>query len=248
MWRERARWQAFRDIELPLIAPGIFGAASFSLIISINETVRTSVVQGALEHDPDLYLVDLQAGRPVAGALRADGPDHPRDHRARRRLRRDCPPAPSGDSHGLSASAHHRRSRPRLPATTPSAIRIACDDPRELHGGEIGALVCLELLLAAQLLEHLRHLLGRVGHMNEAARDRAAGSVRRFRAGCRGRHCTGTCPPSPTTATGMFGCQQCRLDFAHRQGREARARRRCAARDRRAAAGPHCRRSRNRRG
>ncbi len=40
-------WQAFRDIEFPLIAPGIFGAASFSVIISINETVRTSVVQGA---------------------------------------------------------------------------------------------------------------------------------------------------------------------------------------------------------
>jgi spermidine/putrescine transport system permease protein len=40
------RWQAFRDIELPLIAPGVFGAASFSLIISLNETVRTGVVQG----------------------------------------------------------------------------------------------------------------------------------------------------------------------------------------------------------
>ena len=39
-------WQAFRDIEFPLIAPGIYGAASFSLIISINETIRTSVVQG----------------------------------------------------------------------------------------------------------------------------------------------------------------------------------------------------------
>jgi spermidine/putrescine transport system permease protein len=41
------KWRAFRDIELPLIAPGIFGAASFSVIISINETVRTSIVQGA---------------------------------------------------------------------------------------------------------------------------------------------------------------------------------------------------------
>ena len=40
------RWQAFRDIEFPLIAPGIYGAASFSVIISINETIRTSVVQG----------------------------------------------------------------------------------------------------------------------------------------------------------------------------------------------------------
>lgn len=41
-----SRWQAFRDIEFPLIAPGVYGAASFSLIISINETIRTSVVQG----------------------------------------------------------------------------------------------------------------------------------------------------------------------------------------------------------
>jgi spermidine/putrescine transport system permease protein len=41
-----SRWRAFCDIELPLIAPGIFGAASFSVIISLNETVRTSVVQG----------------------------------------------------------------------------------------------------------------------------------------------------------------------------------------------------------
>jgi spermidine/putrescine transport system permease protein len=41
-----SRWRAFRDIEFPLIAPGIFGATSFSIIISLNETVRTSVVQG----------------------------------------------------------------------------------------------------------------------------------------------------------------------------------------------------------
>ena len=41
------RWQAFRDIEFPLIAPGIYGAASFSLTLSINETIRTSAVQGA---------------------------------------------------------------------------------------------------------------------------------------------------------------------------------------------------------
>jgi ABC-type spermidine/putrescine transport system permease subunit II len=40
------RLQAFRDIEFPLIAPGIYGAASFSFIISINETIRTSAVQG----------------------------------------------------------------------------------------------------------------------------------------------------------------------------------------------------------
>ena len=45
-------WQAFRDIELPLIAPGIFGAASFSVIISINETIRTAVVQGGWNSVP----------------------------------------------------------------------------------------------------------------------------------------------------------------------------------------------------
>ena len=42
------RWRAFRDIELPLIWPGISGAATFSLILSFNETVRTSLVQGPL--------------------------------------------------------------------------------------------------------------------------------------------------------------------------------------------------------
>ncbi|HZS85078.1 MAG TPA: ABC transporter permease subunit [Stellaceae bacterium] len=40
------RWRAFRDIELPLIRPGIIGAASFSMILSFNETVRTQLVQG----------------------------------------------------------------------------------------------------------------------------------------------------------------------------------------------------------
>jgi spermidine/putrescine transport system permease protein len=40
------RWRAFLDVELPLIAPGVVGAATFSLILSFNETIRTSVVQG----------------------------------------------------------------------------------------------------------------------------------------------------------------------------------------------------------
>jgi ABC-type spermidine/putrescine transport system permease subunit II len=40
------RWRAFRDIELPLISSGITGAVSFSAILSINETIRTSAVQG----------------------------------------------------------------------------------------------------------------------------------------------------------------------------------------------------------
>jgi ABC-type spermidine/putrescine transport system permease subunit II len=40
------RWRAFRDIELPLIWPGVSGAATFSLILSFNETIRTALVQG----------------------------------------------------------------------------------------------------------------------------------------------------------------------------------------------------------
>lgn len=42
------RWRAFRDIELPLIRPGLTGAATFSLILSFNETIRTALVQGPL--------------------------------------------------------------------------------------------------------------------------------------------------------------------------------------------------------
>jgi ABC-type spermidine/putrescine transport system permease subunit II len=40
------RAQAFWDVELPQIAPGINGAATFSVILSFNETIRTAVVQG----------------------------------------------------------------------------------------------------------------------------------------------------------------------------------------------------------
>jgi spermidine/putrescine transport system permease protein len=40
------RWRAFFDVELPLIAPGVVGAATFSFILSFNETIRTSAVQG----------------------------------------------------------------------------------------------------------------------------------------------------------------------------------------------------------
>jgi ABC-type spermidine/putrescine transport system permease subunit II len=40
------RWRAFFDVELPLIAPGVVGAATFALILSFNETIRTSAVQG----------------------------------------------------------------------------------------------------------------------------------------------------------------------------------------------------------
>jgi spermidine/putrescine transport system permease protein len=40
------RLQAFWEVELPQIHPGLLGAAIFSLILSFNETIRTSVVQG----------------------------------------------------------------------------------------------------------------------------------------------------------------------------------------------------------
>jgi ABC-type spermidine/putrescine transport system permease subunit II len=40
------RAQAFWEVELPQIASGISGAATFSVILSFNETVRTAVVQG----------------------------------------------------------------------------------------------------------------------------------------------------------------------------------------------------------
>lgn len=42
------RLRAFLDIELPLIRPGVLGGAVFSVILSFNETVRTTLVQGAM--------------------------------------------------------------------------------------------------------------------------------------------------------------------------------------------------------
>ena len=66
------RWRAFRDIELPLIWPGVSGAATFSFILSFNETVRTALVQGPLNTSTDLHLVDLQADRAIASALCPD--------------------------------------------------------------------------------------------------------------------------------------------------------------------------------
>ena len=38
--------RAFLEIELPQIRQGLLGAALFSLILSLNETIRTSLVQG----------------------------------------------------------------------------------------------------------------------------------------------------------------------------------------------------------
>jgi spermidine/putrescine transport system permease protein len=40
------RLRAFLDVELPAIRAGLLGAASFSLTLSFNETIRTSLVQG----------------------------------------------------------------------------------------------------------------------------------------------------------------------------------------------------------
>jgi ABC-type spermidine/putrescine transport system permease subunit II len=40
------RWRAFRDVELPFVWPGLSGAALFSAVISFNETIRTTLVQG----------------------------------------------------------------------------------------------------------------------------------------------------------------------------------------------------------
>lgn len=40
------RMRAFLNIELPLIRPGVIGAATFAAVLSLNETVRTSLVQG----------------------------------------------------------------------------------------------------------------------------------------------------------------------------------------------------------
>lgn len=39
-------WHAFFEIELPQIHQGLLGASIFALILSFNETIRTSLVQG----------------------------------------------------------------------------------------------------------------------------------------------------------------------------------------------------------
>lgn len=40
------RLQAFFEVELPQIHPGLLGASIFSFILAFNETIRTAVVQG----------------------------------------------------------------------------------------------------------------------------------------------------------------------------------------------------------
>lgn len=43
------RVQAFFEVELPQVHPGLLGAAIFSLILSFNETIRTSAVKGGTD-------------------------------------------------------------------------------------------------------------------------------------------------------------------------------------------------------
>lgn len=49
------RLRAFFEIELPQIYQGILGAGIFALILSFNETIRTSIVQGG-ENTVQTYL------------------------------------------------------------------------------------------------------------------------------------------------------------------------------------------------
>lgn len=49
------RIQAFFEIELPQVYQGILGGAIFALILSFNETIRTSIVQGG-ENTVQTYL------------------------------------------------------------------------------------------------------------------------------------------------------------------------------------------------
>ncbi len=49
------RLQAFIEVELPQIWPGLMGASIFSLILSFNETIRTTIVQGG-ENTVQTYL------------------------------------------------------------------------------------------------------------------------------------------------------------------------------------------------
>lgn len=65
------RLRAFRDVELPLIRSGLFGAATVSVILSFNETVRTALVQGPLNTvQTYIWSTFLQVGlSPVLHAL-----------------------------------------------------------------------------------------------------------------------------------------------------------------------------------
>ncbi len=45
-------WQIFRDIELPLLRPGIVGAGLFGFLLSFNEMLRTLFLRGTTETMP----------------------------------------------------------------------------------------------------------------------------------------------------------------------------------------------------
>ncbi|WP_027350755.1 ABC transporter permease [Halotalea alkalilenta] len=47
-----SKWQIFRDIELPLLRPGIVGAALFGFLLSFNEMLRTLFLRGTTETMP----------------------------------------------------------------------------------------------------------------------------------------------------------------------------------------------------
>lgn len=52
--------RAFFEVELPQIGQGLLGAAIFSLIISFNETIRTSLVQGGQNTLPTYLWAQYQ--------------------------------------------------------------------------------------------------------------------------------------------------------------------------------------------
>jgi ABC-type spermidine/putrescine transport system permease subunit II len=57
------RLRAFFDIEFPAISTGVIGSALFAAILSINETVRTQLVQGAYNNiQTYIWAIYLQVG------------------------------------------------------------------------------------------------------------------------------------------------------------------------------------------
>lgn len=53
-------WQAFIDVELPHIKPGLIGAAIFSFTLSFNEFARTMLVRGPTDTLPTFVLSRVQ--------------------------------------------------------------------------------------------------------------------------------------------------------------------------------------------
>jgi len=47
-----SNWQIFRDIEFPILMPGIVGAALFGFLMSFNEVMRTIFLRGTAETMP----------------------------------------------------------------------------------------------------------------------------------------------------------------------------------------------------